>query len=284
MDKEPGVCSANTIQQHKFTEVVDIIADWFEPFGGVEGKDLLEFGCGEATVALGMALRKAPRQVVCVEILDVINRCEENFRKDFGLDKIPANLKPQQISPGQDLRNLGVFDFIYCWSVFEHVKRDMIEVAFRTISDVLKPNGVLFLQISPLYYSWSGSHLSPWIDVPWGHLLTEDATYRQALYDAAETDELIRKAWSVYIPVDAPKEVERDLLWETYSTLNKVTAPHLERAARLAGLKIVRDYRTKSDRIIPQELSEIFDEDVLRTDQIVWLLRHIDATDVDPNE
>ncbi|MGA1804747.1 methyltransferase domain-containing protein [Rhizobium sp. HT1-10] len=266
--------SDNKIYQHKFRDVVDIISDWYEPYGGVSGKDMLEFGCGEGTVALGMALRKTPRRVVGVEILDVVNNCEDIARDHFGLQGLPTNLRLQQISPGQDLRDLGMFDFIYCWSVFEHVKRDLLEAAFRTIAEALKPEGVLFLQISPLYYSRDGSHLAPWVGQPWAHLAMEHDEYRQALYNAPPTPQNLREAWSVYIPLDAPQSVERDALWETYTTLNKVTAPQLKRAAASAGLEVVRDYRTKFDDPIPLDLAEIYDEDVLRTEQVVWLLRH----------
>lgn len=274
MENETIWKSDNPIHQHKFTNVVDIISDWFQPYGGVAGKDVLEFGCGEGTVALGMALRKAANRVVGVEILDVIDECEANARANFGVPTLPVNLHPKKISPGQNLRPFGLFDFIYCWSVFEHVKHDMLETVFRSIADVLKSDGVLFLQISPLYYSREGSHLAPWVGQPWAHLTMEHEDYRKALYNAPPTDEYVRKAWSVYIPLDAPKKEERDALWETYGTLNKATAPQLERAAASAGLKIVRDYRTKCDDPIPQDLLEIFHEDILRTEQIVWLLRH----------
>ncbi len=71
------------------------------------------------------------------------------------------------------------------------------------------------------------------------------------------------------------KVEERKLLWDTYATLNMASAPQLERHARAAGLKIVRDYRTYSDYPIPPVLLDVYAEDALKTEQIVWVLQHI---------
>lgn len=178
-----------------------------------------------------------------------------------------------KIIPGQHLNEFGIFDFIYCWSVFEHVKISLLETAFQTLSNALTEDGVIFLQVSPLFYSRDGSHLAPWIQKPWGHLSMEMDAFRSDLFNAPPTPEELRQAWSVYIPLDASATVEREILWDTYVTLNKVTAPHLECAARSAGLEIVRDYRTFNHDPIPIELLEIFHESVLRTEQVVWLLK-----------
>ncbi len=75
--------------------------------------------------------------------------------------------------------------------------------------------------------------------------------------------------------MDAPQTQERCALWETFTTLNKVSAPQLERHVRAAGLKIVRDYRTSSDFPIPESLLDVFNRDVLTTEQIVWMLQHV---------
>lgn len=266
------------IYSHKFNDVVRIISEWFEAHGGVAGKDVLEFGCGEATVALGLALQKKPQRLVGVEILDVVFKCADYARKNLGLETLPNNLELYKIEPGQRLTDLGTFDFIYTWSVFEHVRRDTLQDAFRSIADVLRPGGVVFLQISPLFYSRDGSHLAPWINQPWGHLSMEHDVFKETLWDAPATPEALRKAWSVYIPLDADQEIEQQKLWETYVTLNKTTAPQLERAAADAGLQIIRDYRTKNDDAIPLDIAEIYDEDTLRTEQIVWLLTHNEPT------
>ena len=56
-----------------------------------------------------------------------------------------------------------------------------------------------------------------------------------------------------------------------YESLNKATAPGLLRAAKDAGFTIVREYYTRDSETPPSELLEVFHEDVLMTDQLVFL-------------
>jgi SAM-dependent methyltransferase len=262
------------LYRSKFVVVPDIIEEWLGDHGGLSGKDVLEFGCGEGTMALGMALRKNVQRVVGVEILDVYEQCLPIARKEIGLNAIPSNLQLRQIPPGGSLTQWGQFDFIYSWSVFEHVSQNMFAAALASIKAALKPGGLFFLQISPLYYSANGSHMGPWVPEPWAHLSMQHDMYYQRLLSAEETPPNVRSEWSVYIPLTADRETERAALWDTYVTLNKVTAPQLCRLVREAGFEIKRDYRTKTDVPVPSHLAEIYDEDILTTEQIVLLLSH----------
>src|SRR5271165_2499408 len=66
----------------------------------------------------------------------------------------------------------------------------------------------------------------------------------------------------------------RLLLWDTFVSLNRITAPQLCRLVTDTGFKIVRDYRTQDEIPIPPDLAEIYNEAILTTQQIVLLLRH----------
>ena len=258
----------------KFVTVPDIISDWLSETGGVYKKDVLEFGCGEGTMALGMALRKQPQRVVGVEVLDVYEQCLPMARQQIGLQSLPHNLFLRKIAPGSDLTRFGTFDVIYSWSVFEHVSQDMLAPALGSIKSALNPDGSFFLQTTPLYYSANGSHMGPWIPEPWAHLWMQHDVYQRKLLEAPTTPPNVRSEWSVYIPLDADQITERAALWNTFLTLNRITAPQLCRLVTEAGFKIVRDYRTRDEIPIPPNLAEIYNEDILTTQQIVLLLRH----------
>ena len=90
----------NEDYRHKFTDVVRILGEWLEPYGGLTGKDALEFGCGEGTVALGVALQHRPRRMVGVEILDAYENCARLARDNLGLDALPENLQFRRIRAG----------------------------------------------------------------------------------------------------------------------------------------------------------------------------------------
>ena len=48
----------------KFEMVPSVLSEWVAPYFTLEGRDILDFGCGEGTAALSLALNYAPRRVV----------------------------------------------------------------------------------------------------------------------------------------------------------------------------------------------------------------------------
>lgn len=264
--------AASEDYRHKLVDVPQILADWYQPFGGIAGREVLEFGCGEGIMALGMALQHAPARIVGVDVLQVHQCCLPYARKQLGLAGLPSCLQLQTIQPGGGLSHLGLFDLVYSWSVFEHVSPQLLQSALSSVESVLKPDGIFFLQISPLYYSAFGSHLQPWVPQPWAHLTMTSDEFRNSFLSAPDASEEMMEKWSVYLQQTRNDEARR-LIWETYETLNRVTAHQLEELAHRAGLTIVRDYRTDVDSEIPDTLSRTFNADVLRTEQIVWLLK-----------
>jgi hypothetical protein len=63
-------------------------------------------------------------------------------------------------------------DVVITWSVFEHVSN--VPELLAEIRRVLVNDGLLFIQIWPLFFSEHGSHLWPWFDEPFPHLRLED--------------------------------------------------------------------------------------------------------------
>ncbi|APH59371.1 class I SAM-dependent methyltransferase [Granulibacter bethesdensis] len=261
------------LYQAKFVTIPDIISDWLSESGGLSGKDVLEIGCGEGTMALGMRLRKKAKRVVGVEVLDVFEQCLPMAQAQLGISELPSDLHLCKILPGADLSTYGTFDVVYSWSVFEHIAQDIFPSVMRSVFNVLKPGGHLFIQIDPLYYSAHGSHLTPWLVEPWLHLTLQSDEFRRRLLNAPNTSAKVRNEWAVYIPLDADKATERAALLETYETLNRLTAPQLRSIAEATGFEVIRDYRTTTDLEVPPHLLEIYHREVLITDQIVILLR-----------
>ena len=60
------------------------------------------------------------------------------------------------------------FDVLVTWSVFEHA-RDPLGL-LREMRRIVRPDGVLFLQLWPFYHSHQGSHLWDWFPEPFHHL------------------------------------------------------------------------------------------------------------------
>lgn len=241
----------------KFIMVPNILGDWIGEHRKLEGLDIMDFGCGEGTAALALALNFGPRRVVGVDIGPDPERCLPDARAQLGLTELPSNLTLHRVRPGFLHSDEDRFDVVYSWSVFEHVDERLMGGVLKLIRSCLKPDGLFFVQIAPLYYSSEGSHLTHKIDEPWGHLLHQHDVFYEKLQTAA------------------PDESELQALWGTYSTLNRMTADELTGQLRDNGFEILRTYTTKEERDPPQRLKAIFKEEVLTTNQILVLSRPI---------
>ncbi len=237
----------------KFKTLPDIISSWVAPYGGVAGKDMLDFGCGEATTAIGFARNYPARRVVGIDIMPDVHLCAPLAREMLGLDELPGNLSLHQIQPGLLHDPTETFDIIYSWSVFEHIEQRILPSVLAQLRLALRPGGLLFIQIAPLFYSSEGAHLNHLVPEPWGHLINQHSLYREKLRAAC------------------PDDASFNSHWATYTTLNRITAPALLKAVRAAGFNVLRDYTTREDLDIPTQLEGIFERDVLLTNQVVLL-------------
>jgi cyclopropane fatty-acyl-phospholipid synthase-like methyltransferase len=241
---------ADATYRSKFCVLPSVIRDWF---GDLAGGDILDFGCGEATTALGLALQHGPRRVVGVDIMPDVERCAPDAARQLGLARLPANLELYQVKPGLLHNATDRFDLIYSWSVFEHVDERVLPAILSRLRSALKPAGRLFIQIAPLFYSADGSHLMYKIPEPWGHLTNQYSIYLEKLQAACSDRQ------------------EFEALKSMYETLNRITAAQLVDEVRAAGFEILRDYRTDRDDGIPAKIEKVFDKSLLLNEQIVIL-------------
>jgi cyclopropane fatty-acyl-phospholipid synthase-like methyltransferase len=239
----------------KFVDLPRIIGEWVSDRGGLAGRDILDFGCGEGTTALALALRHAASRVVGIDISSPdIDRCAGLAQAQLGLTALPPNLALEPVEPGALHDAAARFDVIYSWSVFEHVEQALIPRTFDLLASVLRPGGSLFIQIAPLFYSEDGSHLMAWVPEPWGHLANQHSVYMGKLRQACGSD------------------AEFDALRSMYETLNRLTADQLKAHATSRGWRVAREYRTDREGEMPAGLLSIFNRDVLLNEQVVLLL------------
>ncbi|MGF7136723.1 cyclopropane fatty-acyl-phospholipid synthase-like methyltransferase [Paraburkholderia sp. EB58] len=240
----------------EFLDIPRVLADWTAEYGGLRNRDILDFGCGEGASSLGIALCHQPRHIVAIDINPKIWNTLPNAKKNIGLDDAPGNLLLKQVDADTPLDDLGMFDVIYSWSVFEHVQHDLIVDCLAKMKRVLRPDGVMFLQTTPLFYSAFGSHFQHWMPDPWSHLSIQHDVF---------CNEIKKRV--------GDRSAANDLLC-MYENLNRATANQILRAARRVGFDVVKEHRTYDDYPIPDDLREIYSEDVLRTNQLVFIAKH----------
>ncbi len=240
-----------------FVTVPDIVASWVQEHLRLDTAEILDFGCGYGVSALGMKMRYGVRRLVGLDIMPDPRQCLPMASAQLGLDRLPDDFDLRIIPVGEPGDFHEEFDLAYSWSVFEHVEQGVLDLTVRQIFRSLKPRGLVFVQIAPLFYSAQGSHLSHLIPQPWAHLLYQHNVFWDLLVKATPN-----------LPA-----AERDALWSTYRTLNRITAPELVELFQRNGFEVLRRYETQESIPPPQRLLNIFRPEILSTNQVVLLAR-----------
>lgn len=105
-----------------------------------ENSNVLEIGSGWGAMALHLANDKKCNVTTVTLSNEQKKLCEDRFNKHNAQEKIDILLK--------DYRDLnGTFDAIIAVEMFEAVGREYFHIFFKKCQELLKPNGVLVLQV-----------------------------------------------------------------------------------------------------------------------------------------
>ena len=127
----------------------------------LSGCDVADVGCGDGIIDLGLVHRGQPRRLVGFDVNPV--------REDLLLERAAAARVAEELPPSLEFTVCeaeklpaadDAFDAVVTWSAFEHI--DDPSVVLAEIRRVLRPDGVLFLQLWPFYGSQHGAHLEDW--------------------------------------------------------------------------------------------------------------------------
>ena len=253
-----------------FEYAADVVNHWVGSHLDLKTARLLNFGCGDGITDLSLVLRHGATSIHGVDIRQEYAKLPRIAREQLGMSRIPSALTFETIQPGTPLasRHAGL-DGIMSWSTFEHVQRDQLEPILRDLHACLRPGGVLFIQIEPLFYSPFGSHLRRYDDVPWHHLLVSEEELWKVIeahdgpIDAAEVD---------FGFADFGVEGYKKFVFNEYQALNRLTADELVAIATGAGFQVARQERRHVDTPIPQALAGRYPDDWLLNNEIFLLL------------
>jgi len=112
-------------------------------FSDLQGKDILDAGCGTGDKSVFFALKGA--NVTSIDFsLGQLQKAQENAK--INKVKIKA-LEMDILNP--DFKKLGKFDYIFCLGVLHHTED--AKKGFTNLTKLLKPNGIIILALYHRY-------------------------------------------------------------------------------------------------------------------------------------
>lgn len=125
----------------------------------LNNKVVLDFGCGDSIIDLGLIEIANLNKLIATDINTDSESISKKRIKHFLGESLDSSEKLVRIQNTETLIPLDSdsIDVAFSWSTFEHVSRPL--ESLRELKRVIKPNGYLFIQIFPMYYSAHGHHM-----------------------------------------------------------------------------------------------------------------------------
>ena len=111
---ERATACRDDVFRAKFVHLPGHIRQWTAPFGGLEGKRVLDFGCGSGTTACAIAATCDALFVDGVDINRENEMCAKDVRENLQLDDLPDNLTFRTLQPADDLEFRGAVNAPSC--------------------------------------------------------------------------------------------------------------------------------------------------------------------------
>lgn len=203
----------------------------------IKGAHVADIGCGDGSMAFAVARAGEPASIVGYDVIPVglerLLSCAEAC--GFG-SQLPPGLRFDHCGEERIPADDGQFDYAYSWSAFEHIRHPV--GVLREVHRILRPGGVVMIQVWPLYHSRHGSHLWHWFPDGFAQLLHDTASIAEVVRGAPERG----PAWS-------------DEILEAYRELNRVTVDDIHRFLMLAGFTMAKLELITEPIHVPRELA-----------------------------
>jgi SAM-dependent methyltransferase len=222
-----------------FGEAADSIIEFFRGDGiELHGKDVADVGSGDGIIDLGLALKAEPRTLTGFDIVPTdVGRLAQIAARELGTIVLPRNLTFRGCEPRSIPADENAFDIVTSWSTFEHV--EFPSAVLTEVHRILRPYGLLMIQIWPFFNSQHGSHL--WQFFPDG--------FEHLLRSATEIESVVRAN-------PGPEPDWAEVLLEQFRSCNQLTLDQLQQHLYGAGFAIHKVELLSESVHIPAGLEE----------------------------
>ncbi len=203
----------------------------------VQGKDVLDFGCGDGPLSLFLAAEKSPRSVVGV---DLERGALERAKEALARSSLPPSVHVDFVQgtvDGMPLPDASA-DVVVAFDCLEHVMAPL--PILREWQRVLRPGGRCLLEWFPFKGPW-GPHMESLIPIPWAHVIFgERAMFRVAerMYDLPE---FVPRHWD--LDANGNKKPNKWRQWSSFKEqgyVNELNIRTFRSLVQEAGLGVER--------------------------------------------
>lgn len=203
---------------------------------------ILDVGCGDGIIDLGIYLRMQPEQLVGIDPF----KGYERLPAALAANHLPADVLDEALAGGrlqfraEDANAIpypnDYFDVVVSWGSLEHIAGGY-QGALREVRRVLKKDGLLFVHPG-LYYGALGNHLGEFFDDPFIHLKLPPEQLREKVLNTEPRR--MDRAGHVATPAE---------YWQWFTELNPIRVPDFERELRDLGFEPWRVAMRSSDLV-----------------------------------
>jgi len=153
--------TTEAIAEHERTGASDSLGPLLRHYGSLEGKRVLDFGCGCGGQTAWLAKQAA--EVVGCDVADHYIRQSRALAEKLAINNLSFELTDGRRLPFDD----SSFDLVLSVDAFEHVSAPLENLS--EIRRVLRPGGALITRFGPLFRGPRGYHLMAVTQVPFAH-------------------------------------------------------------------------------------------------------------------
>jgi SAM-dependent methyltransferase len=195
----------------------------FDPYWDLQGKVVLDVGCGLGG-KLPFYVRQGAKQVIGIDLRLFSALSANRLLLEQGGSEIKIAVADGAELPFAD----STFDVVISINVLEHVAIPIS--VLKECRRVLRPGGYFYLYFPPFYSPW-GAHLDSWINFPWPHLFFPEQIIVQA---ASLVEEQVHYNEQFILPARVPWGE----LQELYE-LNRLTIRQFIKLVREADFRVL---------------------------------------------
>lgn len=203
----------------------------------INGKSILDFGCGDGHLSLFLAKEKQPANVLGIDINEpAIGRANEWLDKTA----IPegVNVKFALGSTNGLPVPEGSIDTLLAFDCLEHVMSptEILNDWYR----VLRPGGRCLIEWFPYKGPW-GPHMEALLPVPWAHVLFGEKAMFQAAEKIYDLPQFVPRHWD--LDENGEKKPNKWRAWSSFDEqgyINKLDVKAFKNIAKDSGFNIAR--------------------------------------------